>query len=84
MRFNGNRPHDIQVRDADIYRRILTRGSLGFGETYMDGLWECQQLDAMLSALLRPDINEKIRRLPRLRLLPGRGQHYRFRRTNCR
>ena len=36
----------------------------------MDGLWECQQLDTMLTALLRADINEKIRRLLRLRLLP--------------
>ncbi len=71
MRFNGNRPHDIQVRDAEAYRRILTRGSLGFGEAYMDGLWECQQLDAMLTALLRADINERIRSLPRLRLLLG-------------
>jgi cyclopropane-fatty-acyl-phospholipid synthase len=71
VRFNGNRPHDIQVRDAETYRRILTRGSLGFGEAYMDGLWECQQLDSMLTALLRADVNERIRSLPRLRLLFG-------------
>jgi cyclopropane-fatty-acyl-phospholipid synthase len=71
VRFNGNSPRDIQVRDARAYRRILTSGSLGFGEAYMDGLWECQQLDTMLTELLRADINSKIRALPRLRLFFG-------------
>jgi cyclopropane-fatty-acyl-phospholipid synthase len=68
VRLNGDRPWDIQVRDAETYRRILTRGSLGFGEAYMDGLWECARLDIMLDLLLRADLNEAVRKLPRLRL----------------
>lgn len=66
---DGASPYDIQVHDAETYRRILTHGSLGFGEAYMDGLWDCQRLDAMLTALLRAGIGERIRTLPRLRLL---------------
>lgn len=69
VRFNGTNPWDIQVQDAAAYRYILMRGSLGFGEAYMDGLWECQQLDTMLSALLRADIRDRIRTLSRLSLL---------------
>ena len=35
----GDRPWDIQVRNDRMYRRAL-RGSLGVGESYMDGDWD--------------------------------------------
>ncbi len=69
VRFNGQQPWDIQVRDDEVYRRILATGSLGFGEAYMDGLWECDQLDELFTRLLTNNINEKIRGWARLRLL---------------
>lgn len=34
---DGPNPWDIQVRDAAAYRRALMQGSLGVGESYMDG-----------------------------------------------
>ena len=34
---NGNQPHDIQVYNEELYQRILQEGSLGLGESYMDG-----------------------------------------------
>ncbi len=68
VRFNGSDPWDIQVRDPQFYQRILNRGSLGFGEAYVDGLWESHQLDELFTRLLRADINEKIRSLTRARL----------------
>lgn len=61
VRINGDRPWDIQVHDPAAYRRILSRGSLGFGETYMDGLWDCPQLDELFTRMLRADINHKLR-----------------------
>lgn len=67
--FNGQKPWDIQVRDDELYRRILTNGSLGFGEAYMDGLWECDQLDELITRLLSHKIHDKIRGWTRLRLL---------------
>jgi cyclopropane-fatty-acyl-phospholipid synthase len=66
---NGKNPCDIRIHDIETYRRVLTRGSLGFGEAYMDGLWDCQRLDDMFTALHRAGIGERIRTLPRLRLL---------------
>lgn len=69
IRFNGNAPWDIQVLDEQVYRMILTRGSLGFGEAYMDGLWECDQLDELFHRLMRHDIDAKIDGWKRLRLL---------------
>ncbi|WP_462329640.1 cyclopropane fatty acyl phospholipid synthase [Thiohalocapsa halophila] len=53
VRFNGERPWDIQVHDAGFYDRVLRAGSLGLGESYMDGLWDTQQLDETLTRLLR-------------------------------
>lgn len=67
--FNGNQPWDIQVKDDEVYSRILANGSLGFGEAYMDGLWESEQLDELIARLLSHDINEKLRGWTRLRLL---------------
>ena len=67
IRFNGNNPWDIQVCDDEVYNRILAKGSLGFGEAYMDGLWECERLDELFTRLLKHDINDKIRGWTRLR-----------------
>lgn len=67
--FNGDAPWDIRVHDPAVYRQILARGSLGFGEAYMDGLWDCDRLDELFHRLLSIDVDEKMVGLARLRLL---------------
>ena len=42
---NGSRPWDLHVHDERLYDRVLTDGSLGFGESYMDGWWSCNAID---------------------------------------
>ena len=42
---NSNSPWDLHVRDDRIFSRLLQNKSLGLGETYMEGWWECRQLD---------------------------------------
>jgi cyclopropane-fatty-acyl-phospholipid synthase len=37
IRINGTRPWDIQVHDRRFFSRALASGTLGFGESYMDG-----------------------------------------------
>jgi len=69
VRFNGNDPWDIQVHDRQVYARILTKGSLGFGESYMDGLWDSAALDELFHRLLNFDTEKKLGSLARLRLL---------------
>lgn len=66
---NGDAPWDMRVLDSAVYRRILVDGSLGLGETYMDGLWEADRLDEFFYRLLRYDLNEKVHGWNRLRLL---------------
>ena len=40
--------------------RILARGSLGLGESYMDGWWDCAQLDGLVARILRARLDEKV------------------------
>lgn len=50
---NGYRPWDIQVREPDFFKRVLQEGSLGLGESYMDGWWECERLDMFFHRVLK-------------------------------
>lgn len=61
---DGPKPWDIQVHDERFYHRVLTRGSLGFGESYMDGDWDVAQL----GELMRRVIRMKIARSPLVKL----------------
>lgn len=58
---NGNNPWDVQVHDERLYRRIMTQGSLGLGEAYMDGWWDAEAVDQFLYRLLVEDIQKKIK-----------------------
>ncbi|CAG7834111.1 unnamed protein product [Allacma fusca] len=42
----GTKPTDIQVHRPDwFYHRIAQNATLGLGESYMDGWWDCDRLD---------------------------------------
>ena len=44
-------PHgEVHVHDADLYRRILTGGSIAAGETFIEGLWSSPDLTAVTRA----------------------------------
>ncbi len=49
---DGPRDWDIQVHDEALFARVLRDGSRGFGEAYMDGWWDCTQLDELFHRLL--------------------------------
>lgn len=61
VQFNGEQPWDIQVYNADLYERIMTQGTIGFGEAYMDGSWDCQQLDELFNRLCSAQIQRKVK-----------------------
>ena len=69
VQFNGPEPWDIQVHDPEVYSRILAEGSLGFGESYMHGLWDCEALDELLHRLLSVNVDEHLGGWARLMLL---------------
>lgn len=58
VKINGNRPWDIKVKDNKFYSRVLTQGSLGLGESYMDGWWDCKRLDILFAKVLGCDLDK--------------------------
>ena len=54
---NGNKPYDIQVNNPNFYSRVLAESTLGFGESYMDGWWDCEAIDQLIDKLLRGDLD---------------------------
>lgn len=60
VQINGTRPWDIQVHNADFYARLLSKGSMGLGESYMDGWWDCEQLDEFISRALLLDLDKQL------------------------
>ncbi len=59
IKINGNRSHDIQVHDGRFYKRFLKNARLGLGESYMDGWWDCENLEEMFMKLFTSDIAHK-------------------------
>ncbi len=57
---NGDRAFDIQVHHPETFRRILSQGELGLGESYMDGWWDCEQLDEFIAKILRANLQERV------------------------
>ncbi len=58
--FNGPEPWDISVHNTDLYKRLFAQGSVGFGESYMDGWWDCEELDKMFTILLSVNIKDRM------------------------
>lgn len=59
----GTRPWDVRVLNEDIYERVAVEGMLGVGEGYMDGWWECDQLDEMICRAFKANFHREIRPL---------------------
>ncbi len=57
---NGPHPWDPQIHNQALYSRVSAQGSLGLGEAYMDGWWDCAALDEFFYRLLSFRIDEKI------------------------
>jgi cyclopropane-fatty-acyl-phospholipid synthase len=57
---NGDQPWDIQVHDERLYDRILRDASLGLGESYVEGWWDCEAIDAFIDQVLRADLRAKV------------------------
>lgn len=60
IEIGGNKPSDIIVHDDRFYKRVLTQGSLGLGESYMDGWWDSSALDEFISRVLSANIRKDL------------------------
>ena len=60
VQVGGSRPQDIAVHDPHFYTRVLAQGSLGLGESYMDGGWDANALDVFLCQLMSAGLDDRV------------------------
>src|SRR3954469_8074724 len=60
IRIGGTRPWDIQVYNDRLYDRVYAQGSLGLGEAYMEGWWDCDSLDEFFTHTHKAHLETKI------------------------
>ena len=58
VKVNGPEPWDLQVHDKRFFRRVLAEGSLGLGESYMDGWWHAEALDEFFARVKRAKLHK--------------------------
>ncbi|NYT72394.1 cyclopropane fatty acyl phospholipid synthase [Halomonas sp. QX-2] len=61
IHFDGHRPWDIQLNAPGVIDSALTRGNLGFGESYMKGDWDADRLDELFYRLMRAQLGQRIK-----------------------
>ena len=59
IRLDGSRPWDMQIHDDRFYARVLAEGSMGLGESYMDGWWDAAALDELFFRIFRTKLDEQ-------------------------
>lgn len=60
----GRRAWDIQVHDPRLFARVMAEGSLGLGEAYMDGWWDCERLDTFFDRVVGADLGRRFQLTP--------------------
>ncbi len=62
IQINGSHPWDIKVHNQEFYKRAITEGPVGVGESYMDGWWDVENLDEFISKVVRGRLDLKIQK----------------------
>ncbi len=60
IRINGSRAWDIQLHHTGFFKRVLQQGSLGLGESYMEGWWDCERLDILFCKILKAKLDQQM------------------------
>ncbi|MBV9332302.1 MAG: cyclopropane fatty acyl phospholipid synthase [Alphaproteobacteria bacterium] len=60
IRLGGDRPWDIRIHNDRMFARLLAHGSLGLGEAYMDGDWDCPRLDEFFERVIAARLSRKL------------------------
>lgn len=60
VRPGGGRPWDPVVHDERVWRRAILGGSLGFGEAYMDGWFDCPAMDQFFERVMGGNVRDQL------------------------
>lgn len=68
IKVNGGNPWDITVHNQNTFARVLKEGTLGLGESYVEGWWDCPRLDIFVDKVYRSNIEVKVKQNLRMLL----------------
>ena len=57
---NGNKPWDLKVRNDHALARVLREGSVGFGEAFMEGWFDCERIDELAHRAYQARLFEQV------------------------
>ena len=60
IELNGPNPWDPQIHHRDTLSRVLARGTLGLGDSYAEGWWDCERLDEFFARAMRSGVEERL------------------------
>ena len=52
IEINSDAPDAIHIQHPAFYNKVFARGSLSIGDSFIEGLWDCAQLDLMLAKFI--------------------------------
>jgi cyclopropane-fatty-acyl-phospholipid synthase len=83
----GNIKADISINDNDFFRRCVLYGDVGFGEAYMDGVWETSSITNVIKWFLlnidnAPNVSGSEAKTAILGMLKFFNKIYHVRRSN--
>lgn len=64
VRVGGDRAWDVRVTDDRFFADVLLRGTLGAGESYMAGWWQCDDLEELARRVLVSEVEAGFAALP--------------------
>jgi len=63
---NSSEPWSIHVHNEKLWDRVISQRELGFGESYIEGWWDCEAIDVMLTKLLSINVLKLLKPSPLL------------------
>ncbi|MCP5349079.1 MAG: cyclopropane fatty acyl phospholipid synthase [Gammaproteobacteria bacterium] len=60
IRIGGDRPWDLRIHDPRVFDAAASQGTIGVGEAYMEGWWDCEALDEFFNRILRTDLPARV------------------------
>jgi len=60
IKIGGSRPWDIKVYNKNFYKKVFSQGSLGLGESYMQGYWDCEKLDEFFNKVFSAGLERRV------------------------
>jgi cyclopropane-fatty-acyl-phospholipid synthase len=61
IQIDGDKPWDIHIHNENFYNRIITKGEIAFGESYMDFWWDAEKVDELVCKILQSNLEDKLK-----------------------